>query len=142
MRISYELDFASFEPWSGAVDTHRKIIEAEKAELFESMLEDCYPDGMSETELNDLLWFEPEWCLQLVGIRTESEIREELEAAKIELEDIETAYEDACEDLREEYADISEAEHACIDMWADEYEADANEIQARINDLEEELENY
>lgn len=95
---------------------------------------------MSNTALNDLLWFEPEWCYQLVGLRTESEIREELEAARTELEDLETEFRDECEDLRKRFFLPSDADKACVELWAEEYEADANEIKARINDLEDELE--
>ena len=55
MKIYSELDFVSFNPWSGAVNTHRRIVDADKAEAFEAELEALYPDGMSETQLNDLL---------------------------------------------------------------------------------------
>lgn len=152
MKIYSELDFASFEPWSGAVDTHKRIVEAGKAEAFESMLEDCYPDGMSKTELNDILWFESDWCYQLVGLRTETEIREEIEAAREELENLETEFENEienrvdCINSDRETRDESELtqeeiEEMRSEVWAIDFEADANEIKARINDLEEELEN-
>ena len=36
-------------------------------------LEDLYPDGMDETELNDLLWFEPETVYEWLGIEGEEE---------------------------------------------------------------------
>lgn len=43
MKIYSELDFASFEPWCGAVDTHKRICDAGKAKAFEAVLEDLYP---------------------------------------------------------------------------------------------------
>lgn len=152
MKIYSELDFASFEPWSGAVDTHKRICDAGKAETFEAMLKDCYPDGMSKTDLNDLLWFEHEWCYQLVGLRMESEIKEEIEAAQEELEDLKQEFEDEiekrvdCINSDRETRDESELtqeeiEEMRSEVWAIDFEADANEIKARINDLEEELEN-
>lgn len=69
MKIYSDLyNLEDFTPWSGAVDTHKKICDANMGEAFMSMLDDLFPDGMTKTQLNDLLWFDPEWCLQLVGL--------------------------------------------------------------------------
>lgn len=69
MEIKTELtDLYNFEAWSGATNTKDAIIAAGKGEEFISALEDVYPDGMTDTELNDLLWFEPEYCYELVGL--------------------------------------------------------------------------
>ena len=47
------------------------------------MLEDVYPDGIEETQLNDLLWFEPDWCLEMVGLKDEEEeVEESLDESK------------------------------------------------------------
>jgi hypothetical protein len=66
----------NFEAWSGAKDTQKTIISAGKAEEFDSLIEELYPDGLSETQLNDILWFEPEWCFEMLGIN-EDETEEE-----------------------------------------------------------------
>ena len=69
MEIKTELtDLYDFEAWSGATSTKDAIIAAGKGEEFISALEDAYPDGMTDTELNDLLWFEPEYCYELAGL--------------------------------------------------------------------------
>ena len=73
MRIYSETSLENFEAWSGAVDTLDKVREAGKCDELESILEDLYPDGMSETELNDLLWFEPETVFEWLGIEEEEE---------------------------------------------------------------------
>ena len=73
MRIYSETSLENFEEWSGAVDTLDKVREAGKCDELESILEDLYPDGMSETELNDLLWFEPETVFEWLGIEEEEE---------------------------------------------------------------------
>ena len=39
----------------------------------DSLLEDMYPDGITETELNDLLRFDDEWVLEALGISTSEE---------------------------------------------------------------------
>ena len=77
MRIYNETSLENFEAWSGAVDTLDRVREAGKCDELESILEDLYPDGMSETELNDLLWFEPETVYKWLGIEEEEEEEEE-----------------------------------------------------------------
>ena len=73
MKISYELDLSTFKAWSGAVDTLNRIQHEGKCEALEAILEDIYPDGMTETELNDLLWFEPDTVYEWLDMRTELE---------------------------------------------------------------------
>ena len=73
MRIYSETSLENFEAWSGAVDTLDRVREAGKCDELESILEDLYPDGMSKTELNDLLWFEPETVYEWLGIEEEEE---------------------------------------------------------------------
>lgn len=57
----YDFDF-----WSGAVDTVNYLEHDEIVQIFE-MLEDCYPDGMSDTELNDFFWFESDLIAEWLG---------------------------------------------------------------------------
>ena len=76
MKIYSEISLENFKAWSGAVDTLDRVREAGKCDELESILEDLYPDGMSETELNDLLWFEPETVFEWLGIEEEEEEEE------------------------------------------------------------------
>lgn len=77
MKIYSETSLENFEAWSGAVDTLDRVKEEGKCDELEALLEDLYPDGMSETELNDLLWFEPETVFKWLGIEEEEEEEEE-----------------------------------------------------------------
>ena len=61
----------NFQAWSGAVDTKDRIINEGKADDFDSLIEELYPDGLSETALNDLLWFEEDWIFEQLGIEVE-----------------------------------------------------------------------
>ena len=67
-------DFSNFKPWSGAVDTWNELEKYDKIDLLEQILDDTYYNEeageavMSETELNDLLWFEPESVYEWVGL--------------------------------------------------------------------------
>ena len=51
-----------YTPWQGAIDTYDNL---------QSQV--CYPNGINMTDLNDLLWFEPEYCYDLVGLNYDSE---------------------------------------------------------------------
>lgn len=54
--------------WSGAKDRLNDLtIDEVKTVL--STLEDCYPEGMSETELNDFFWFEDDTYAEWLGYR-------------------------------------------------------------------------
>ena len=63
----------NFTTWSGATDTKQTILDANKSEEFDNMIEELYPDGLSETSLNDLLWFEEEWIYEILGISEDDE---------------------------------------------------------------------
>ena len=39
-----------------------------------SILEELYPEGITETSLNDILAFEPEWLLNELGLADEEEV--------------------------------------------------------------------
>ena len=66
-------DLSDYTPWSGAVDTWKQIQDADKVDELDSMLEEIYPDGLTMTELNDILWFDSEWVLSSLGIIEEVE---------------------------------------------------------------------
>jgi len=129
MTITYDLDLNSFNAWSGAVDTLDRIQREGKCEELENILEDLYPDGMTETQINDLLWFDSEW----LGIRSEEQIRKEIKEAEDELADMQSDLEDELDD-----EDLTTEERAEI---IDSYQSDIDEIKERIADLNEELEN-
>lgn len=73
MKIYRETNLENFKAWCGAVNTLDRVKEAGKCDELESIIEELYPDGMSETELNDLLWFEPEAIYEWLGIEEEEE---------------------------------------------------------------------
>lgn len=68
MLVTREISISDFTPWSGAVSTWDRIIEENKEDEFDSMIDELYPDGISETQLNDLLWFDSDWVFEMLGI--------------------------------------------------------------------------
>lgn len=73
MKITMELSIREFNAWSGAVDTKNIIIESGKADEFDELIEEIYPEGIEETQLNDLLWFDDEWIFEQLGINEAEE---------------------------------------------------------------------
>jgi hypothetical protein len=70
-------DLNDYRPWSGAVDTYNTIEEHDKLEELEQLIDEIYPDGISFTGLNDLLWFDSEFVFEQLGIQDEEEESEE-----------------------------------------------------------------
>lgn len=68
MRIVKEISVEDFEGWSGANDTIEVIEKAGKVDEFDALIEELYPDGLSETSLNDLLRFDYEWIYETLDI--------------------------------------------------------------------------
>lgn len=73
MKVSYELHLPTFKFWSGAKDHSFTYSELEE---LENLLEDLFPEGASETDINDLFWFEKEYLCELLGIDFEGEYLE------------------------------------------------------------------
>ena len=89
MKVYKEItSLYDFEPWSGAVETYNKLIEAGKAEAFVDQLEQVFAEeDVSETEINDMLWFEPEECFKLVGLDKDGNEKSDEEEEEDEDED-------------------------------------------------------
>ncbi|WAX15590.1 hypothetical protein EG103P2_00025 [Enterococcus phage EG103P2] len=78
MQIKKVYDLEDFQPWSGAVDTWEKILEADKVAEVEIMLEDTYAgDEIEETTLNDILWFDSDYVLDYLGLLPSDDESEE-----------------------------------------------------------------
>lgn len=69
----YTTDLSQYSPWEGAMSTWVKIENANKVEALEDYLTENYPEGLSFTDLNDLLWFEPETVLDILNIKNTDE---------------------------------------------------------------------
>ena len=75
MKIYSEDGLRNFEFWSGARENALKLT-LEQLDEVESMLEDMYPDGISDTQLNDLFWFDFDEVCNWLGI-SDDEVEED-----------------------------------------------------------------
>jgi hypothetical protein len=66
MKIYSETSLENFEFWAGAVETARTLTREQLATI-ETILEDSFPEGMSETQLNDFFWLENDTIAEWLG---------------------------------------------------------------------------
>lgn len=67
------IDFSDYKPWSGAVDTYELIKDADKLDELEAYFEELYPDGITATQINDILWFNGKEVLRYLGLGDEED---------------------------------------------------------------------
>ncbi|HEL1604659.1 TPA: hypothetical protein TXL43_000768 [Streptococcus suis] len=59
--------------WSGATMTVDTVIEAYKEDELMYLLEEMFPEGATEVEVNDFLWFESDYIYRALDMATEDE---------------------------------------------------------------------
>ena len=66
MKYYVETSLENFEAWSGGRDTLEVLIEKGLCDTVEACLEEVLGEDVSDTDINDTLWFErdmiAEWC--------------------------------------------------------------------------------
>ena len=66
MKYYVETSLENFEAWSGGRDTLDVLIEKGLCDTVEACLEEVLGEDISDTDINDTLWFErdmiAEWC--------------------------------------------------------------------------------
>lgn len=78
MKIWSETSLFSFNFWSGAKQTAEHLT-LDDFNIIESILDDYYPDGINETELNDLFWFDEDTIAEWLGYSSFDELIESRE---------------------------------------------------------------
>lgn len=79
MKIIKEQSLKDFEFWSGARYVADYLTE-EEFEAIEESLEEYNPNGLTETEINDLFWFDVDYVASALGYENEDELLEELDS--------------------------------------------------------------
>lgn len=66
MKVISEINLRNFNFWAGAKNHSFNYDELEEIEY---QLEDIYPDGMEDVQINDLFWFDEEFLCELIGLK-------------------------------------------------------------------------
>ena len=89
MKVYKEItSLLEFTPWSGAIETYNKLLKAGKEDEFVDQLEHVFAgQDVSNTDINNMLWFEPEECFKLVGLDKDGNEKSEGEEEEDEAEE-------------------------------------------------------
>jgi len=133
MKITKEVSLENFEAWSGGKDTLNELTSSE-CEQLESVIEELNPDGMDETQVNDILWFERDWIAECLGYRNWEHLERDHAG--------ETDEDHARDVLNKEYPLASDELKAMFDKFIEEEwtdDMDDDEIIDSFKDYREEI---
>ena len=112
MKIILETSLENFEAWSGGKDTMDDLSHSD-LERLEQHIEELYPDGITDTQLNDFLWFERDTIADLLGYRNYEALAEQDDE---DWEDhyrtiLQSEYDEEFEDLIDEWVSDESSEN-------------------------------
>ena len=73
MKIYREESLSNFKFWSGAILNAEEFTLEELDQITAALESLDDGDGYDETQINDLMWFEPEYLASLIGLEWDSE---------------------------------------------------------------------
>ena len=90
MKFTVDKDLRNFDFWSGAVD-NAKELTTEELDQLDGILPDYFGDEVTDTDINDMFWFEFETIVHALGyayidgkiVRDEDDIPEDLAKEKL-----------------------------------------------------------
>lgn len=73
MKIYRDESLSNFEFWSGAISNAEEFTLEELDRIGDELEAlDCEGNGYDETQINDMMWFEPEYLASLIGLEWDS----------------------------------------------------------------------
>ena len=78
MRYYVEENLYNFQFWGGAKE-NANLLTLQELEQIEFELNDIYPEGLEDVQINDIFWFDFDFIAQLLGYEDEEEFRKERE---------------------------------------------------------------
>ena len=73
MKIYREESLSNFKFWSGAILNAEEFTLEELDQITAALESLDNGDGYDETQINDLMWFEPEYLASLIGLEWDTE---------------------------------------------------------------------
>ena len=70
MKVYKEMNLRDFQFWSGA-KSNAETLTGEQLDMVEDILEDCCSEGIDETTINDIFWFDFDTIREWLGIEDE-----------------------------------------------------------------------
>lgn len=72
MKIYRDENLSNFEFWSGAISNAEEFTLEELDRIGKELEATDEGDSYEETQINDLMWFEPEYLASLIGLEWNS----------------------------------------------------------------------
>ena len=85
MKYAVDCSLENFSAWSGGRDTLEVLIEKDLCERVEQILDEFFAgqeETPTETEINDILWFERDWIAEMLGYKDWEDLENSDEAHK------------------------------------------------------------
>lgn len=76
MKIIRNLSITQFNAWGGGEVLQQRIIDNGKEDEFEDIIEELYPDGISDSTLNEELRDNDKWWISKLGLKNNDEDEE------------------------------------------------------------------
>lgn len=70
-------DFSDYKPWGNAVAFYNEIKANGLLDTLEGFLEEMFPDGVTATQINDVLWFDQDFVRMQIGMTTKGHLIDE-----------------------------------------------------------------
>ena len=67
MKVYYETSIQEFEFW-GEAENHANMLTESELDQFEDFVNEAYPEGIEDTQLNDWMWFDFESICTILGL--------------------------------------------------------------------------
>lgn len=77
MLIHSETSLRNFNFWADGAD-NANCLSYDQLDIIEEILSDIYPEGIDETQLNDLFWFDEDIIAEWLGYADFDELRNEV----------------------------------------------------------------
>lgn len=100
MLVFSEMSIRKFEPWDGGKNGYEEIRALNLFDEFDQYIEELYPKGIDEGDLNDILWYDSDTFIESQGF-IKCEICEEWVHERDVVEDNE--WRKVCESCIEDY---------------------------------------
>jgi hypothetical protein len=114
MKIYMETTLERFDAWSGGEDTLEVLREKGLCDRLEQILEcDIFPDGCTDTELNDILWLECDTIAEWLGFSDWEALENDGEEEDEDEDEDEEEDNGLPDEANENYDEIAEATVVC-----------------------------
>lgn len=68
MKVITEMNFEEFEAWGNGLDTQMRIIGEGREDDMTALIEEFYPDGITDDQLNNMLDYDAEYIFRRLGM--------------------------------------------------------------------------